>query len=102
MLIGVGRIVLDFYNNTSLPAKRKQLDELSVALRKKFNISVMEVADFDDLERCVLGFAVVIPENWREHAARGLVETVCKEIDSTAFARVMVEDWDLLEHGGES
>jgi uncharacterized protein YlxP (DUF503 family) len=102
MLIGVGRIVLDFYNNTSLPAKRKQLEELCGDLRRKYNISVLEVADFEDLERCVIGFAVAIPESWKEHAARGLVETVCKTIDETAFARVMVEDWDLLEHGGES
>jgi uncharacterized protein YlxP (DUF503 family) len=99
MLIGAGRIVLDFYNNTSAPAKRKQLEELCADIRKKFNISMLEVADFDDLERCVVGFAVVIPENWNEHAARGLVEKVCEAIDQTAFARVMVEDWDLLSHG---
>jgi uncharacterized protein YlxP (DUF503 family) len=100
MLIGAGRIVLDFYGNTSLPAKRKQLDELCADMRKKFNVSILEVADFDDLERCVIGFALAIPEHWKERAAQSLVQKVCQEIDSTAFARVVVEDWDLLEHGG--
>ena len=98
MLIGVGRIVLDFYNNTSLPAKRRQMEALCADLRKKFNISVLEVADFDDLERCVIGFAAVIPENWNTQSAQGLVQKICQTIDETSFARVMVEDWDLLSH----
>jgi uncharacterized protein YlxP (DUF503 family) len=99
MLIGVGRIVLDFYNNDSASRKRKQLEELCDDLRKKFNVSALEVADFDDPERCVIGFAAVIPENWKSISAQNLVEKICKTIDETAFARVMVEDWDLLSHG---
>jgi uncharacterized protein YlxP (DUF503 family) len=99
MLIGVGRIVLDFYNNTDSSKKRKQLEELCTDLRKKFNISALEVADFDDAERCVIGFAAVIPENWKTPSAKGLVEKICETIDQTAFARVMVEDTDLLCHG---
>jgi uncharacterized protein YlxP (DUF503 family) len=101
MLIGVGRIVLDFYNNDNVPQKRRQLAELCDGLRKKFNVSALEVADFDDPERCVIGFAAVIPESWRTPSARSLVQKICQEIDETAFARVMVEDWDLLSHGEE-
>jgi len=99
MRIGVGRIVLDFYNNDDAALKRKQLGELCESLRRQFNISALEVADFDDPERCVIGFAAVIPENWKEASARSLVEKICKTIDDTAFARVMVEDTDLLDHG---
>ncbi len=99
MLIGVGRIVLDFYGNTEVSSKRRQLEELCAELRKKFNLSALEVADFDDPERCVLGFAAVIPENWKEPSARHFVEKICETIDQTAFARVTVEDWDLLCHG---
>jgi uncharacterized protein YlxP (DUF503 family) len=99
MLIGVGRIVLDFYNNTNATVKRRQLEELCADLRKKFNISILEVADFDDPERCVIGFAAVIPENWKTQSALSLVEKICETIDQTAFARVMVEDTDLLSHG---
>ncbi len=99
MLIGVGRIVLDFYNNQNASKKKKMLEELCEDLRKKYNLSALEVADFDDPERCVIGFAAVIPENWKTQSAQSLVEKICQTIDETAEARVMVEDWDLLSHG---
>jgi hypothetical protein len=60
---------------------------------------MLEVADFDDLERCVIGFAAVLPENWKAQRAGDFVQNICKTIDETAFARVTVEDWDILEHG---
>lgn len=99
MWIGVGRIVLDFYNNDKAALKRKKLEELCNDLRRKFNISALEIADFDDPERCVIGFAAVIPENWKTQSAQSLIEKICKTIDETSFARVMVEDCDLLYHG---
>ena len=99
MMIGAGRIVLDFYNNDKVAVKHRQLEEFCASLRKKFNVSALEIADFADPERCVIGFAVVIPENWKERSARSLCEKICETIDQTAFARVMVEDWDLLSHG---
>ena len=102
MLIAVGRIVLDFYNNEKASVKNRQLAELCDDLRKKFNVSALEVADFDDPERCVIGFAAVIPEDWKTRSAESLMEKICKTIDETAFARVMVEDWDLLSHGEEA
>jgi uncharacterized protein YlxP (DUF503 family) len=99
MLIGVGRIVLDFYNNTASGKKRKLLAELCNDLRKKYNVSALEVADFDDPERCVIGFAAVMPEDWKNQTAQSFIEKICKTIDDTAFARVTVEDTDLLSHG---
>lgn len=99
MLIGVGRIVLDYYGNQNASKKHKELEALCEGLRKKFNISAMEIASFDDPERCVMGFAVVIPETWKSAAADSFVQKICEEIDTTAFARVVVEDWDVLAHG---
>src|SRR3954467_443105 len=99
MLVGAARIVCEFYGNQDANKKRRQLEELCQDLRKKFNVSALEVADFDDPERCVIGFAAVIPETWKTKTAQGLIETICKHIDATAFARVTVEDWDLLSHG---
>lgn len=98
MLIGVGRIVMDFYNNEKASVKSRMLAELCEDLRKKYNLSALEVADFDDPERCVLGFAAVIPENWKHKSAESFVQKICETIDQTSFARVTVEDWDLLEH----
>lgn len=99
MLIGVGRIVLDFYNNDKAALKRRKLEELCKDLRRKFNISALEVADFDDPERCVIGFAAVIPEDWETTSARSFLEKIRQTIDEMSFARVMVEDCDLLSHG---
>jgi uncharacterized protein YlxP (DUF503 family) len=99
VLVGAARIVLDYYGNQDANKKRRELEELCLELRRKFNISALEVADFDDPERCVIGFAAVIPENWKTSSARGFMEKVCNTIDEKAFARVTVEDWDLLSHG---
>jgi len=98
MWIGVGRIVLDFYNNDKISIKKKKLEELCKDLRKNFNLSAMEIADEDDLERCVIGFAAVMPESWKRAAAQNFIQKICKTIDETAFARVVSEDWDLLGH----
>ncbi|OFZ56737.1 MAG: hypothetical protein A2428_07840 [Bdellovibrionales bacterium RIFOXYC1_FULL_54_43] len=99
MLVAVGRIVLDFYNNDNIPLKRRQLEALCEDLRRKYNVSALEVADFDDPERCVIGFSAVIPENWKTQSARSLMQKICDTIDQTAFARVTIEDCDLLSHG---
>lgn len=96
MDVGVGRIVLDFYNNDNLALKHKQLETLCNDLRKKFNVSALEVADFDDPERCVIGFAAVIPETWKHQSAQSFIDKICKTIDETSVARVMVEDVDFL------
>ena len=99
MWIGVGRIVLDFYNNDKVSVKKRRLEELCKGLRRKFNLSALEVADQDDPERCVIGFAAVMPETWREESAEAFVRKICAEIDATAVARVLVEDCDLFSHG---
>lgn len=99
MQIGVGRIVLDFYNNTDVALKHRQLEELCNDIRRKFNVSILEIADFDDPERCVIGFAAVIPETWQAKSASSFIEKICETIDKTSFARVISEDRDFLEHG---
>jgi uncharacterized protein YlxP (DUF503 family) len=99
MWIGVGRIVLDFYNNDSLKKKRNAMESLCKDLRKTFNLSALEVSEIEDLEKCVLGFAAVMPEAWKEKSAHDFIKKICGEIDNTAFARVSVEDCELFWHG---
>lgn len=99
MWIATGRIVLDFYNNERATDKNRALEEVCKTLRKKFNVSALEIADKDDLERGVLGFAAVCPETWSEPSAERLCNEICKEIDSISPARVMVEDLIILSHG---
>lgn len=99
MWIGAARIVLDFYNNEKAAVKRKALESLCKDLRKTYNISILEIADFDDPERCVIGFAVVMPQHWNERSSRAFIDKICKTIDETAFARVSSIEPELFSHG---
>ena len=101
MRVGAGRIVLDFFNNDKASVKHRKLEELCAELRHKFNVSCLEVDDFDDPERCVIGFAAVIPEDWKDLSVDSFIRKICDTIDSTAVARVMVEDTEILILGHE-
>ncbi len=101
MWIAAGRIVIDCTGIGNITAKRRRIEELTSLLRKKFNISALEVADIDDLDRAVFGFAAVIPETWKERSTRDFLDTIARTIDDNAFGRVMIEDCDLLVHGEE-
>jgi len=93
MFVAAGKIILDFYNNQSLAIKRREMKELLADLHKKFNVSAAEIADFDDLERCVIGLSLTAGT---EKTARAAMKKVLEHIDTTAFARVMVEDTDFF------
>ena len=95
MWIGAAKLVLDFYGNEKIALKRKLLEELSKEIRRKFNLSMMEVADFDDTERCIVGFSLVMPAHWKKSKCTEFVTKVCKAIDQTSFARVVSEDVQL-------
>lgn len=99
MWIGSGKITLDFYNNSKLSEKKKVLENLCLDLRKLYNISILEVDEFEDLEKCVLGFAVVIPENWKTQTAKSFVEKICRTIDETSSVRVVSEEVELRALG---
>ena len=96
MWVATGRIVLDFYNNDDVALKKRQLVDLSKTLRKKFNLSALEVDDFDDPEKCVLGFSAVLPANWPEPKSKQWIQSVMKELDENSFARVSVQNTDLF------
>jgi len=91
MYVSAGKVILDFYGNQELKTKRRNLEELLHDLRSHFNLSANEVADFDDLERCVLGLALCAGS---EKGAQTAMKKVLDHIDSTSFARVVVEDVD--------
>lgn len=99
MWIGSARLVLDFYPNDSLRIKRRKIEELCKDIRRKYNISALEVADFDLPEKCVIGLAMVMPETWGEAKAMEFVQNVVTETDKIAFARITVEDCELFSHG---
>ncbi|MBU6374712.1 MAG: DUF503 family protein [Bdellovibrionales bacterium] len=95
MRIAATRITMDFFNNTNASEKRRLLAELCEDLRKQFNVSALEIDEFDDPEKCVIGFAAVIPNNWRESSIPTFSTKVCEYIDTHSFARVTLEESDI-------
>ena len=95
MWVAGGRLVLDFFNNTDMALKKRNIDELCKEARRKFNISIVEVDAFDEPEKCAVGFSVTMPTHWNRAKAHGFVQKICKDLDETAFARVTSEHWEL-------
>lgn len=93
MFVSAGKVILDFYGNQNIKQKRHEMAELLDDLHKQFNISATEVADFDDLERCVIGLSLTAGT---EQGARSAMKRVLEYIDTSAFARVVVEDTDVF------
>lgn len=93
MWVAAGKIILDFYGNQNIKEKRHQMTALLDDIHKQFNASAAEVADFDDLERCVIGLSLTAGT---EQGARTAMKKVLEHVDSNAFARVMVEDTDFF------
>lgn len=93
MWVAAGKVILDFWGNQSIKEKRRRMEELLTDLRREFNISAVEVSDFDDLEKCVIGLAL---SAGTEKSARAAMKKILEHIDTTAFARVVVEDTDFF------
>ena len=93
MWIAAGKVILDFYGNQNIKQKREQMGGLLGEIHKQFNVSAAEVADFDDLERCVIGLAL---SAGTEQGARSAMKKVMNHIDTNGFARVWVEDTDIF------
>jgi uncharacterized protein YlxP (DUF503 family) len=96
MWIGAGRIVLDCHPGGDLREKAQVVEAVCRELRKLYNLSILEVAEFDGLDRCVLGFAAVMPESWREASCKSFIQRILKTIDETAALRVVADEWELL------
>ena len=95
MWIAGGKIILDFFNNESIDKKRAMLAQLSKETHRQFNASILEVDDFEELERCVLGLALAASN---EKNARTSLKKVLDYIDSHAEARVVTEDTDVFAY----
>ena len=100
MRIGAVRVVLDFYNNTDLARKRRELVALCEELRKTYRVSAAEIDCFDDLERGVIGFALVFPDTQEPSRCLAQLDAIARYIDSNSPARVISEESELMEHSG--
>ncbi len=95
MWVAAGKVLLDYWGNTSIKDKREKLSALIDDVRKQFNVSALEVSDFDDLERCMIGLALTAGT---EQGARLAMKKLLEYIDSNAFTRVVMEDTDVFAY----
>ena len=93
LYVAASKIILDYYGNQALASKRREIEGLLSDIRRHHNVSAVEVADFDDLERCVIGLSL---SAGTEKTAREAMKKVLEYIDSHAFARVVLEDTDVF------
>lgn len=98
MWVVASQLVLDYFGNQNIRHKHRQIDDLCKEIKRKYNISALEIADFDDLERCCIGLSFVCPSTWSRAQVDSLAKKIIEEIDSTAFARLVSEDVDIVDY----
>ncbi len=89
MHLAASRVVLDFYGNFDVNKKHAEVLALIREIQKRFNVSIAEVEDFQDPERCVIGVSQVAAS---ERDGRERIQKVLDYLDSHSFARVVSED----------
>ncbi|MBI2605803.1 MAG: DUF503 family protein [Deltaproteobacteria bacterium] len=87
------KVILDFFNNEELAEKTRRLSTLMKDVRRKFAVSINEVADFDDPERCVLGIALCAATR---AGADKAIKAVLEYIDTHSVARVLSEESEIV------
>ena len=97
MQLIAGKVVLDFYNNTTLEKKASLIKDLTKAISARHAVSFREIDEFDDLEKCVLGWSAVAAETWDGLRISKFAEAIMKDIDQTSAARVTFEDWEIVD-----
>lgn len=94
MWVGSSKIVMDFHGNISIKDKRKNMAELIEEVRRQFNTSCVELEDFEDFERCVLGVSLCAGT---EKSVQLALSKVLEYIDTHSFARVVSEDPQVIQ-----
>ena len=97
MQLIAAKVILDFYNNTTLEKKAALIRDLTKTISSRHAISFREIDDFDDLEKITLGWSAVAPESWDGLRISQYVEKVFRDIDATSAARVTLEDWEVVD-----
>jgi len=93
----LGRIELDFYNNTAVEKKTHAIRELCEQLRKDHNVSAREIDAEDAIEYGVLGFSMIFPTRMSTATAQDRIEKLMKQLEEISPMRVVREEWDLFE-----
>ncbi len=89
MLIAVALIELDIPDADSIKAKRRVVRSVKDRLRRKFNVSVAEVADHDDRHSVCIGCTMVGVDS--RYIREGM-EKALRYVDSLGFGELVADD----------
>lgn len=94
MVVAAAKIVLDFWGNEEPHDKKKLIEALRHSLEKEHQVRLTEVDAFNDLERCVLGFAFCSSDREK---AKPRMQKIIESIDKVSAARMVSEDVDFID-----
>jgi hypothetical protein len=91
MVIGVCHLELLLHENFSLKGKRQMLRSILQRARKRFNVSISEVADHDLWQRAVLGICAVGNDRQRVNSVLDQVINFIEDTRLTDVADSQIE-----------
>ena len=91
MVIGVCHLELLLHENFSLKGKRQILRSILQRTRKRFNVSISEVADHDLWQRAVLGICAVGNDRQRVNSVLDQVINFIEDTRLTDVADSQIE-----------
>ena len=80
MVVGVIKITFVLHGNRSLKEKRRVVRSVKDKLKKRFNVSVAEVADHDIHQRATLGLSVTSSDSAHAASQIAKVENMLEEM----------------------
>ena len=80
MVVGVIKITFVLHGNRSLKEKRRVVRSVKDKLKKRFNVSVAEVADHDIHQRATIGVSVTSSDSAHAASQMAKIEMMIEEI----------------------
>ena len=95
MVVGVCHLELFLHENFSLKGKRQVLRSIVQRARKRFNISISEVADHDLWQKAVLGICAVGNDRQRVNS---ILDQVINFIEDTQLTDVADSQIEIINY----
>lgn len=89
MHVGIIKIYLRLAGNNSLKGKRQAIRPIIAGLRKRYNVSVAEVADQDRWQSAVIGISLVTSD---KRMADEVISSIQNYLNSGRFNAEVIEN----------
>ncbi|MDD5605388.1 MAG: DUF503 domain-containing protein [Dehalococcoidales bacterium] len=89
MHVGIIKIYLRLAGNNSLKGKRQAIRPMIAGLRKRYNVSVAEVADQDRWQSAVIGISLVTSD---KRMADEVISSIQNDLNSGRFNAEVIEN----------